>query len=158
MTRCRWNRSDEFSEIEGGQHRLKSGWWLPFLPFRNQDIIRISWSSGFEGRLIKWNDDRRFGFITTKQSDSKIFVHILTFPKNEQRPYLDEMITFGIDIDKDGKKTGDSCLSKKRWKKTDLLIHKSQFARQISFIRCVTVASGTWCRWLCSVFALDEDQ
>jgi hypothetical protein len=34
----------------------------------------------------------------------------------------------------------------------------SQFARQISFIRCVTVASGTWCRWLCSVFALDEDQ
>jgi cold shock CspA family protein len=58
----------------------------------------------FDGKLIKWNDDRGFGFITANQSDSEIFVHISAFPKNGPRPYLGELITFEIDVDKEGKK------------------------------------------------------
>ncbi len=56
------------------------------------------------GTLIKWNDKRGFGFISTEDSDTEIFVHISAFPNDGRRPALNESLSFEIETGNDGKK------------------------------------------------------
>ncbi|MEA3277555.1 MAG: cold shock domain-containing protein [Pseudomonadota bacterium] len=58
----------------------------------------------FDGTLTKWDDDRGFGFITPRQGDRQVFVHISAFPRNEQRPRLHESLSFEIESNNEGKK------------------------------------------------------
>jgi cold shock CspA family protein len=63
-----------------------------------------------EGTLSKWNDDRGFGFITPTQGGSEVFAHVSAFPRDGQRPRIDEHLTFEIEIGKDGKKQARNIL------------------------------------------------
>lgn len=56
------------------------------------------------GTLIKWNDDRGFGFIALPQSGEEVFVHISAFPKDDGRPRIGEMISFEVRTCPDGRK------------------------------------------------------
>ncbi len=56
------------------------------------------------GNLIKWNDDRGFGFIAPAQGHDEIFVHISAFPRDGTRPHIGEIISFEIEGGSDGKK------------------------------------------------------
>jgi len=55
------------------------------------------------GTLIKWNDDRGFGFIKPAKGDSEVFVHISAFPNDGVRPRVEELISFEIENGKDGR-------------------------------------------------------
>lgn len=55
------------------------------------------------GTLIKWNDDRGFGFISPAQGNGEVFVHISAFPRDGVRPKLNELISYEIETGKDGK-------------------------------------------------------
>jgi len=55
------------------------------------------------GTLIKWNDDRGFGFIKPAKGDSEVFVHISAFPRDGERPRVEELISFEIENGKDGR-------------------------------------------------------
>ncbi len=57
-----------------------------------------------DGKLVKWNDDRGFGFIEPTQNGQEIFVHISAFPRDGQRPRLGEPLSFEIETTSDGKK------------------------------------------------------
>lgn len=46
------------------------------------------------GNLIKWNDDRGFGFIAPSQGHDEIFVHISAFPRDGTRPHIGEISSF----------------------------------------------------------------
>ena len=64
-----------------------------------------------EGTLAKWNDERGFGFISpTKGGTAEVFVHVSAFPRDGQRPSIGELLTFEIEIDKDGKKRAKNLL------------------------------------------------
>lgn len=56
------------------------------------------------GTLIRWNDDRGFGFIVPAQGTDEIFVHISSFPRDSVRPRIHELVSFEIETDKDGRK------------------------------------------------------
>ncbi|MEX1663884.1 excalibur calcium-binding domain-containing protein [Zhongshania arctica] len=56
------------------------------------------------GNLIKWNDDRGFGFVSSPQNAGEIFVHISAFPRDGIRPKIGELISFEVEIEKNGKK------------------------------------------------------
>lgn len=58
----------------------------------------------FDGILVKWNDERGFGFIAPEQGDGEIFVHISAFPRDGRRPQLNERLSFEMEPGKDGKK------------------------------------------------------
>lgn len=58
----------------------------------------------FEGTLTQWNDDRGFGFVTPAQGGQAVFVHISAFPRDGQRPQLNEPLSFEIELDNKGKK------------------------------------------------------
>jgi cold shock CspA family protein len=56
------------------------------------------------GTLTKWHDDRGFGFITPAKGPADIFVHYSAFPRDGPRPQLNELVSFEIEADPDGKK------------------------------------------------------
>lgn len=55
------------------------------------------------GTLIKWNDDRGFGFISAAQGSSELFVHISAFPRDGERPRLNELVSYEAETTHDGK-------------------------------------------------------
>jgi cold shock CspA family protein len=59
------------------------------------------------GTLIKWNDDRGFGFVALPQSREEIFVHISAFPKDGVRPRIGEKILFEVRSGPDGRKRAE---------------------------------------------------
>lgn len=56
------------------------------------------------GTLVKWNDERGFGFIQPTVGTEELFVHISAFPRDGSRPRIGEMISFEVELRDDGKK------------------------------------------------------
>lgn len=56
-----------------------------------------------EGRLVKWNDERGFGFVSPAQGGSEVFVHVSAFPADGLRPRIGERLSFEIETGRDGK-------------------------------------------------------
>jgi len=55
------------------------------------------------GTLIKWNDERGFGFIDPATGGAEIFVHASAFPRDGVRPRIGELVSFDVNIRNDGK-------------------------------------------------------
>lgn len=57
------------------------------------------------GKLIKWKDDRGFGFILCEHNQQQVFVHISAFPSSSSspRPKVGEVLDFDIETTADGK-------------------------------------------------------
>ena len=58
----------------------------------------------FEGTLTNWNDDRGFGYIESSQGGEPIFVHISAWPRGTQRPRLQQLVSFEIEVGPKGKR------------------------------------------------------
>lgn len=58
----------------------------------------------FEGTLTQWNDDRGFGFILPTEGGQNLFAHISAFPRDGQRPRLNERLSFEVTLGQGGKK------------------------------------------------------
>ena len=59
-----------------------------------------------QGTLVKWNDDRGFGFARTRESGVEVFVHISEFPRSGRRPQMGDPLSFEIRTGRDGRKQG----------------------------------------------------
>ena len=51
-----------------------------------------------EGNLIRWDDERGFGFIAPEGGGADVFVHIKAFPAGSTRPVIGERLRFVIEI------------------------------------------------------------
>jgi cold shock CspA family protein len=60
------------------------------------------------GTLIKWNDERGFGFVSLPQSHEEIFVHISAFPRDGVRPRIGEVVSFEVSSGPDGRKRAEA--------------------------------------------------
>lgn len=49
------------------------------------------------GTLIRWNDDRGFGFIRIQGTETDLFVHHSAFPRDGRRPVVGEVLRFEIE-------------------------------------------------------------
>lgn len=56
------------------------------------------------GTLIKWNEERGFGFVKTHDSGIEVFAHISEFPRGGRRPQTGDALMFEIATRKDGRK------------------------------------------------------
>ena len=56
-----------------------------------------------EGQLIKWKDDRGFGFIKPNGNNKEIFLHISALKGANRRPKVGDIILYEQIINKDGK-------------------------------------------------------
>jgi cold shock CspA family protein len=48
------------------------------------------------GTLVKWNEERGFGFIAVGQAGAEAFVHVSAFPRDGVRPQVGEMVSFEL--------------------------------------------------------------
>ncbi len=57
----------------------------------------------FKGKLVRWNDDRGFGFIKILPSEEDIFIHITALKDMPRRPVVGDIIYFQVERGEDGK-------------------------------------------------------
>jgi uncharacterized membrane protein YsdA (DUF1294 family)/cold shock CspA family protein len=56
-----------------------------------------------KGQLIRWKDDRGFGFIQPDDSSQEVFLHITAFKDVNLRPQVGDFICYQLTASKDGK-------------------------------------------------------
>lgn len=62
------------------------------------------------GILIRWNDERDFGFVEAAGAGTEIFVHVSAFPRDGVRPLVGELVSFEVEERKDGKRQAVSVM------------------------------------------------
>ena len=55
------------------------------------------------GNLVRWNEERGFGFVRPAHRHEDIFVHISAFPRDGIRPSVGELVSFEIESGPDGR-------------------------------------------------------
>lgn len=78
-----------------------------------------------KGKITTWDDGKGYGFITPLQGGERVFIHITALKNRSRRPQLNEIVTYQLSADKQGRKcavnatlAGDR-LVKKRQSKTN---------------------------------------
>jgi cold shock CspA family protein len=56
-----------------------------------------------QGRLTQWNDAKGYEFITPLSRGPRIFVHISQFQQRDRRPSLNDLLTYEIGHDEQGR-------------------------------------------------------
>ena len=49
-----------------------------------------------KGKVVKWFDDKGYGFISTGDAGDKVFAHITAFPVGAERPNFAEEVTYEL--------------------------------------------------------------
>ena len=62
----------------------------------------------YQGRITTWKDDNGFGFITPNGGGRKVFVHISSFSSRQRRPEGNELVTYELKIDSEGRTQANS--------------------------------------------------
>jgi cold shock CspA family protein len=52
----------------------------------------------FEGKLVRWEDAKGFGFIESSQGGEPIFVHVKSFEAAGRRPALGDAVSFEVEL------------------------------------------------------------
>jgi uncharacterized membrane protein YsdA (DUF1294 family)/cold shock CspA family protein len=55
------------------------------------------------GRIVKWRDDKGYGFIEPKAGGKEVFVHIKSFPGNMHRPAMGTEVHYVVARDSQGR-------------------------------------------------------
>lgn len=53
-----------------------------------------------QGSIVRWNDDRGFGFISSKEVEGDVFAHISQFKKGFRRPKVGDRVLFQLTNEK----------------------------------------------------------
>ncbi|WP_296754448.1 cold shock and DUF1294 domain-containing protein [Thiobacillus sp.] len=62
----------------------------------------------YQGKITDWKDDKGFGFITPNGGDQRVFVHIKSFSNRQQRPVGNEIVTYELTHDTEGRPQANS--------------------------------------------------
>lgn len=57
----------------------------------------------YQGRITSWKDEQGFGFITPNSSGKQVFVHITAFSNRQRRPVGNDIVTYEVNKDGNGK-------------------------------------------------------
>ena len=57
-----------------------------------------------KGKLVRWNEERGFGFIKSDSINKDIFIHISALKTMSRKPRINDIIYFELVTGKDGKK------------------------------------------------------
>jgi len=55
------------------------------------------------GKIIKWNDEKGFGFVVPKGGNQPVFVHVRGFSNRQRRPLVDAIVSYELGSDVQGR-------------------------------------------------------
>jgi cold shock CspA family protein len=56
-----------------------------------------------QGKITHWNEEKGYGFVTPAAGAKQIFVHIRAFNNRRQPPELNQLVSFSLSTDKQGR-------------------------------------------------------
>ncbi len=56
-----------------------------------------------KGKIASWNDDKGYGFIAPLAGGKQVFIHVSALNNRGRRPELNEIVTYGLATDKQGR-------------------------------------------------------
>jgi uncharacterized membrane protein YsdA (DUF1294 family)/cold shock CspA family protein len=56
-----------------------------------------------KGKIASWNDDKAYGFIEPYAGGGRVFVHIKAFGNRSRRPEVNQVVTFTLSSDNQGR-------------------------------------------------------
>ena len=56
-----------------------------------------------KGKITRWNDDKGYGFIKPADGGKQVFVHIRAFANRNRRPVINQVVTYALSSDKQGR-------------------------------------------------------
>jgi uncharacterized membrane protein YsdA (DUF1294 family)/cold shock CspA family protein len=56
-----------------------------------------------KGKIISWNDEKGYGFITPSAGGKQVFIHIKAFSNRNWRPEINQLVTYALSSDKQGR-------------------------------------------------------
>lgn len=56
-----------------------------------------------KGKLSSWNDEKGFGFISPFDGGKRVFVHIKAFSNRNRRPEVNQVVTYDLSADNQGR-------------------------------------------------------
>ncbi len=60
-----------------------------------------------KGKITSWDNDKGFGFISPKDGGKQVFVHIKAFSRREKQDEINQVVTYIVSKDKDGRVCAD---------------------------------------------------
>lgn len=94
------------------------------------------------GKLIKWNDDKAFGFIAPNGGGDHVFIHKTALSNRNRTPKINDVITFSISKDKQGRYCADEAIftGEKLKKKQAKKVSKFSIYISVIFLTVITTA------------------
>lgn len=89
------------------------------------------------GQLIKWKDDRGFGFIKPNDGGKEVFLHISALKKTNRRPQVGDTILYERVVEVDGKIRAANASIQGIVTKTVALKHKQKKQNSLKTLRGV---------------------
>lgn len=56
-----------------------------------------------KGRIASWNNEKGYGFIEPQDGGGRVFIHIKAFGNPSRRPEINQVVTFSLSTDKQGR-------------------------------------------------------
>ena len=56
-----------------------------------------------KGKITIWKAEKGYGFITPESGANQVFVHINSFADKSQRPQINQLVSFSLSTDKQGR-------------------------------------------------------
>lgn len=57
----------------------------------------------YQGKITGWKDEKGFGFIAPNNGGSRVFAHIKSFTNRQRRPTDNEIVTYDLKMDDNGR-------------------------------------------------------
>ncbi len=116
-----------------------------------------------KGKLKRWNDDKGFGFITSKDGRD-IFIHVSALKRMERRPIVGDVITYQIHTDNGDKQRAVNAkiggIAEVRQRPVRKNVKKpnkgSWFSRVISIVLVISLGSVAYNKFVVSNKLHDE--
>jgi len=107
-----------------------------------------------KGKLIKWNEDKAFGFIVPNGGGEHVFIHKTALSNRKRTPQVNDVITFTIAKDKQGRYcANDATFSGEKLKKKEAK-SVNQFSIYLSVIFLGSIVVGLFMGYIPKNLAL----
>ena len=95
-----------------------------------------------KGKLIKWNEDKAFGFIAPNGGGDHVFIHKAALSNRNRIPKVNDIITFSLSKDKQGRYCADEATfsGEKLKKKQAKQVNKFSIYLSVIFLALISTA------------------